>query len=401
MEAMDKTWMEVYQKLQAFHQVHGHCRVPKSFEDNSLAVWVLNQRSIQRAGKMRQDREQLLNDLGFTWRKPDTIKTTVPWMDRYQQLVEFKQSNGHVQVPVTENKELHTWIRTQNDCQRAGTLRPDREQLLNELGFVWRTRTNKQWMDMYQRCVAFKERKGTFKVSASEDKELRTWIHNQRSCKMSGKLGQDKQQLLDQIGFVWVARKRSIKEMNSSKDMEGTVRSGVSSLVTASETSRVEHIAADTRTERVSDVDTSLLPAQNERAASVAPPNKEEKDSAATFHRKLHGISMLEADVASVALALMSCRKRPRLHHDSSDTEKLFADNDLIVMNQKKAKTLPLQVTSGVAVDKKQSYAPKHPRKNRPFSLWVYSRMQNRVAEPTIKSYSHWESNAQRTNLRH
>ncbi|GAX10341.1 hypothetical protein FisN_3Lh548 [Fistulifera solaris] len=388
MEAMDKTWMEVYQKLQTFHQANGHCRVPKSYEDNSLAVWVLNQRSIQRAGKMRQDREQLLNDLGFIWRKPDTSKTTVPWMDRYHQLLDFKQRNGHAQVPVTENKELHTWIRTQHDCQRAGTLRPDREQLLNELGFVWRTRTNKRWMDMYKRCVSFKERKGNFKVSDSEDKELRTWIHNQRSCKMSGKLGQDKQQLLDKIGFVWVARKRQIKRMTSSKEVRGLVRSEVSSLPTVSETPKVEHLAASARIERVSNVDTSLSREWNERVVSVAPPDKEDEDSAATVNRKLHCKSILEADVANVALALISCRKRPRLHEKNSDTGKRSSEHDRIVMDQKKTKTMTLQVTSGVAMDEKQSFAWKT-RMDRPFSLWVYSRMQNRMTEPTIKENSH------------
>jgi hypothetical protein len=389
MEAMDKTWMDVYQKLKVFHKANGHCRVPKSYEDNSLAVWVLNQRSIQRAGKMRQDREDLLNDLGFTWRKPDTTKATVPWMERYKQLFDFKQRNGHVQVPVTENKELHTWIRTQNDCQRAGTLRPDREQLLNELGFVWRTRTNKQWMDMYKRCVAFKERKGNFKVSVSEDKELRTWIHNQRSCKMSGKLSQDKQNSLDKIGFVWVARKRSSKE--------------VTPLATVSETSKVDNLAAGTRIERVPDVDTSLLPAQNDRDVSVASLDKEKEECAATMHRKLHYKSILEADVASVALALISCRKRPRLHEESSDTGKRSAEHDLIVMDQKKTKTVPMQITSGVAMDKKQSFAWKKTKKNRPYSLWVYSRMQNRMTEPNIKAYSHWESSARETltNVRH
>ena len=66
--ADDRLWMESYRKLAAFQKANSHCNVAETFENTQLFNWVKAQRSSQKRGTMRKDREQLLNDLGFIWR---------------------------------------------------------------------------------------------------------------------------------------------------------------------------------------------------------------------------------------------------------------------------------------------------------------------------------------------
>ena len=126
-------------------------------------------------------------------------------MDQYNKLVTFKEKNGHTRVPIKDYKALREWIYTQQSNQRLGTLRQDRVQLLNDIGFVWRkteSEKSKAWMDMYNRLNSFKQENGQFKVSVDADTEtLREWISCQQKCKRTGTLSQDRQELLAKIGF--------------------------------------------------------------------------------------------------------------------------------------------------------------------------------------------------------
>ena len=63
-EPMETTWMAMYQRLKAFEERHGHTLVPFRYkQDPKLATWVQRQRQYCN----KQDRVDLLNDLGFVW----------------------------------------------------------------------------------------------------------------------------------------------------------------------------------------------------------------------------------------------------------------------------------------------------------------------------------------------
>jgi hypothetical protein len=72
-DSRNTTWIERFKSLKEFKAKHGHCRVPPSYSDRALAVWVKNQRRqyklcakggrstfvVERFGK--------LEALGFAW----------------------------------------------------------------------------------------------------------------------------------------------------------------------------------------------------------------------------------------------------------------------------------------------------------------------------------------------
>lgn len=65
-----KTWDERYVDLLKFKESHGNCDVAKGNQDDpSLGVWVVNQRSNRKRGKLAPEHERLLNEAGFIWEK--------------------------------------------------------------------------------------------------------------------------------------------------------------------------------------------------------------------------------------------------------------------------------------------------------------------------------------------
>ncbi len=57
-------------------------------------------------------------------------------MDKYNRLLDFRNTNGHSCVPFNEG-ELGWWVNTQRQNKRKGKLLPHREALLNKADFVW------------------------------------------------------------------------------------------------------------------------------------------------------------------------------------------------------------------------------------------------------------------------
>ncbi|GAX20622.1 hypothetical protein FisN_3Hh527 [Fistulifera solaris] len=218
---LDEAWMEKYRRLDAYKQVHGHCRVPQSYEDRSLACWVGNQRSMQRAGTLRDYRERLLNDLGFTWSKPRAISELQIWIEKYNQLITFHQENRRFDASPAEDKDLNTWVSTQREQYRSGTLPKDRQELLEKIGFVFCGNASNQrgdtdkamhtiheneraWNQMFDRLCAFSLQHGHTDVAAGVDnQDLAEWVSLQRSLHKEGRLDEKHIEALTEIDFSW------------------------------------------------------------------------------------------------------------------------------------------------------------------------------------------------------
>jgi uncharacterized protein CbrC (UPF0167 family) len=139
-------WEKHYQELLNFNERHGHCNVPHTYDANlSLARWAKRQR-YQYTRKLEQKqsclsdaRQQKLDAVGFAW-----DLQTMAWQERFDELVKFKQKNGHCNVPsrFRENPALGMWAKTQRQQYNfylsnpfSSRLTPERFELLTNLGF--------------------------------------------------------------------------------------------------------------------------------------------------------------------------------------------------------------------------------------------------------------------------
>jgi hypothetical protein len=142
---VNQTWHRQYEKLVAFQRKNGNCLVARGYKENaSLGVWVNKQRQLLTNNKLRLDRKDLLNKIGFVWKAPGVAANNKnndkTWQQQFEKLVEFKQKNGHCLVPRIheEDASLGNWVHRQRNYHANTKLRPDRKKLLDEIGFVWK-----------------------------------------------------------------------------------------------------------------------------------------------------------------------------------------------------------------------------------------------------------------------
>lgn len=111
-------WNQKYQELVAYQKVFNHCLVPVCWARNpSLGNWVKRQRyqyRMKKSGKhstMTDERQEALERLGFTW-----DNHAANWQERWNELQQFQEANGHVNVPkkYPQSPKLPIWIK----CQR-------------------------------------------------------------------------------------------------------------------------------------------------------------------------------------------------------------------------------------------------------------------------------------------
>lgn len=113
------TWMDRFHQLAAYKAQFGNCDVPKDWPtDPSLGRWVRIQRQLKREGRLPEDRIERLELIGFRWRiKRDpraepAVSAGLSWMDRFQQLEDYKGRFGNCNVPYrwSENTKLSSWV---------------------------------------------------------------------------------------------------------------------------------------------------------------------------------------------------------------------------------------------------------------------------------------------------
>ena len=111
-ERMETKWMTMYQRLKTYEERNGHAVVPLSYKkDRQLAIWVQTQRKLCE----KQDRVDLLNDLGFVWNVADfqssmanhALERSNKWCptsyltrldSKYFVMESFPNRNGHVDI---------------------------------------------------------------------------------------------------------------------------------------------------------------------------------------------------------------------------------------------------------------------------------------------------------------
>jgi hypothetical protein len=111
------------------------------------------------------------------------------WAEKYEDLYEYRQKNGHCQVPHTYKEDLHRWVKRQRhqyklmlEGKPSSTMTPNRVKMLEEIGFIW----DSQGVAWGERLGELKEFKSVFlhcnvtPSNCSENSRLATWVKCQR-----------------------------------------------------------------------------------------------------------------------------------------------------------------------------------------------------------------------------
>jgi hypothetical protein len=137
-------WNERFQELVDFKKINGHTNVPK--RSGPLGAWVHKQRPqyrLLKEGKystLTNDKCEKLESIGFVFKGGPTV---TPWDERFKELVDFKKSNGHMNVP-QRSGTLGLWVTTQRTQYRLfkeekhSVLTNEKCEKLESIGFVFK-----------------------------------------------------------------------------------------------------------------------------------------------------------------------------------------------------------------------------------------------------------------------
>jgi hypothetical protein len=215
---VDGAWTKMYSHLVEFHREHKHCMVSArtlvKMDDGSsknLGTWVIRQRTALTDSILKEERKQLLDDLGFVWEidhyDVDRSLRARQWEEMYNKLQAFKEIHGHCQIPAnyTHDQTLGKWARNQRVFEKTGRLDESRFERLDVVGFDWDP-CGSHWNEMYAKLRAYYEEHGHCQIPVNypDDPVLGKWVRNLRMLQAkNGKLSANRVERLNELEFVW------------------------------------------------------------------------------------------------------------------------------------------------------------------------------------------------------
>ena len=208
-------WINGFSHAEEYFARHGDLQAPHSYKSKdgyALGVWLDHQREAYQNGKLRPERVEKLNALGFIWEKPD------PWEQRYALASAYYQEHGNLLIPPKYKADgiwLAKWLNEQRQIfigNRPGkSLTEDQVERLNAIGMEWDNRIHKNsrnaWAEQYEEAKLYYEEKGNLSIPGnyrtSSGKRLGDWVQRQRNLYKNNKLTEEQKHLLDDIGMQW------------------------------------------------------------------------------------------------------------------------------------------------------------------------------------------------------
>ena len=195
-DVLQTQWAAKFDELLAYKAAYKHLNVPNNWS-SGLGAWVGVQRRNKKLKKISEENEQRLNEIGFDWNPYETH-----WEEKFSELFEYKEKNGHMEIPQDYPSGLGEWISTQRKAKANDDLGSERELRLAEIGFSWNTK-ELVWDARVAELLAYKAEHGHVKVPPNWPTGLWSWINNQKSNWKRGELSNERIQRLNEIGFDW------------------------------------------------------------------------------------------------------------------------------------------------------------------------------------------------------
>jgi hypothetical protein len=194
-------WDQGFEALQKFHKREGHCRVPKGFEEDGIALgsWVTTQRRIK--DEQPIDRIKRLESVGFCW---DPF--IEQWEKAFTFLQRFHSREGHCRVSQQHNEDgfnLGRWVHGQRN--RKGRLAADQIAQLDHLGFTWDPH-NDDWEDAFSLLRKIRGEQGHCRISQKfilNGLNLGLWVRRQRDLYFKKQLDPERVRRLESLNFSW------------------------------------------------------------------------------------------------------------------------------------------------------------------------------------------------------
>ncbi|HWO60204.1 MAG TPA: Helicase associated domain protein, partial [Umezawaea sp.] len=209
----DAQWQHGLAAATRFHAEHGHLRVPPDHPLSpglrgrawSLYRWLesIRSRARQRGGTVSAEQIAALDALCMEW---DPLK--IRWENTLAILSAFHARRGSL-VPSPEDEDyklVSGHLEKLRKSYRAGTLAPDRVDVLNKMGIVWNP-GEVPWDTMITFLRGYHAQHGTIAVPPGTRSPngvvVLVWLNVQRTMRREGRLPADRIAALDELGIDW------------------------------------------------------------------------------------------------------------------------------------------------------------------------------------------------------
>eukprot|EP00526_Cylindrotheca_closterium_P009013 CAMPEP_0113637880 /NCGR_PEP_ID=MMETSP0017_2-20120614/19839_1 /TAXON_ID=2856 /ORGANISM="Cylindrotheca closterium" /LENGTH=501 /DNA_ID=CAMNT_0000548951 /DNA_START=143 /DNA_END=1645 /DNA_ORIENTATION=- /assembly_acc=CAM_ASM_000147 len=227
-------WDDQFKELLSFQAKYFHCNFPQNAPVEltkkfpTLARFCHDQRLEYKRlynNKFRSDKMTLpvfdrdvrcrhLEEVGFEF-----DMSSAQWYDKYHDLLEYRNGNGHVRVKREENTPLYHWVISQRIRRNKGKhgyalVSEAQVTLLDNIGFEWESELyDELWNAKYNELVDFRKKHGHLEVEMRGP--LYDWMNHQRKRRDGKKrhapLSDEQIRLLDDIEFPWIPNRYEAK----------------------------------------------------------------------------------------------------------------------------------------------------------------------------------------------
>jgi hypothetical protein len=192
-------------ELEKYKDKNGHCNCPIK-KNGSFGSWISTQRTLFTSKTLKEDRYEKLVGIGFVFEDDRSVRFAsddVKWDTRFVELVEYKEKNGHCNVP-RKTGSLGSWINRQRTLFTSKKLKEDRYEKLLGIGFAFEDAKvesdNVKWNTRFVELEEYKGKNGHCNCP-QKNGSLGNWISAQRTLFRSNKLKADHYKKLVGIGF--------------------------------------------------------------------------------------------------------------------------------------------------------------------------------------------------------
>jgi len=209
------------ESLTDYAKQFGNTDVPADYVSLSgypLGRWIANIRTAYKNGRLEERKVEALTDLGMIWDVRE-----YRWNANYQEAKKYYKKHGDLQIPVNYVTEsglfLGRWvanqIKTHNNVKsNAAELTPLQEQLLEEIGIVWKNKFEDGWDRRYQLAKDYYEKNGNLELPSNytvDGINVDKWVRNIRLKKTNPNssnliLSEERIRQMDSIGMRWNRR---------------------------------------------------------------------------------------------------------------------------------------------------------------------------------------------------
>ncbi|MHB1710862.1 MAG: DEAD/DEAH box helicase [Acidimicrobiales bacterium] len=204
------TWEPGFERLRAFAELEGHCRVPQKMVEADgfrLGQWVQVQRTTYKNSRLHPERIQRLEMLpGWAWNPYEA-----GWEEGFRCLVQYAAEHGDARPPQkhadSSGFNLGTWVTVRRRMGANGKLDAAKVAALEALpGWVWDSRQPNREAG-YQHLLRFIEREGHPQVPAMHVEggfRLGQWVYNAQARHKRGRLPDEQARRLEALpGWTW------------------------------------------------------------------------------------------------------------------------------------------------------------------------------------------------------